>query len=892
MAIGTDTDAGMEMLGEAPFRQLADHLPALCFIADRAGRVVWCNRRWHDYTGVPLDADPELAWPGVHDPQLLPGVLKRWSEALRTGEAGEAVVAIRGTDGRYRPFLTRAEPVRDQDGGAIACWLGTMTEISEQHEAERHQRFLVGLNDALRDATDPDSVQGAVRDMLRAHLEADHVDLAKVADIGAFADVEGWAELCAARTWVKQDTQEGRSFIRVPLMRQGTIDAIFELGCDTPRAWRDADVRLVEDVAERSWTALERAAAENARRESEARQRAIVDATPECVKIVSLAGELLYMNSAGLRMIDAAPGQAADLDVISLVAPDHRAAWIRNHGRVCAGEALAWEFDVIGLQGTRRRMETHAVPLAAADGSLQQLAVTRDVTERREAEERLRESEALLAAFMEHAPVGMYLKDADGRYLMVNPEMSKVFGRPAAQVVGRTATDLFGAGEATMIAAHDRRILDTLEPHSVEEFLPQLEAYGWSLVVRFPVATPGEQPRIGGFDIDISEHKRAEAELARSREMLYQSEKLTALGSLLAGVSHELNNPLSVVLTLSQVLAAKAEGTPFAERATKIHRAATRCARIVQSFLAMARQKAPERARLDANDLARSALELTGYGLRMAGIDIVQHLDPGLPPLDCDGDQLSQVLLNLLVNAQHALEGSDGPRVLTIATSADAHRRVVTISIADNGPGVPAEIRHRIFEPYFTSKPQGVGTGIGLAFSLGIVEAHGGTLRLEDEPGGGARFVIELPAAVGVAAAEPVRTRHPHPPAAACALVIDDDAEVGDALAELLEQQGYHVKMARSGRQAQALLRRHSYDAVLSDVRMPDLDGRGLFAWLERERPECLPRLGFVTGDTLGSTASHFLAHAGRPVLEKPFDADSLRGFLSLLGSRQAEPAS
>jgi C4-dicarboxylate-specific signal transduction histidine kinase len=150
---------------------------------------------------------------------------------------------------------------------------------------------------------------------------------------------------------------------------------------------------------------------------------------------------------------------------------------------------------------------------------------------------------------------------------------------------------------------------------------------GWSLIIRFPIRGEGGD-RIGGFVIDVDEQKRAEAELARSREALYQSEKLTALGSLLAGVSHELNNPLAVVVGQSMMLEEEAEGTGLAERSAKIRRAAERCAKIVQTFLAMARQKPPAKTLVDVNAAVRGALDLTDYGLRTTGVRVETRLSP------------------------------------------------------------------------------------------------------------------------------------------------------------------------------------------------------------------------------------------------------------------------
>lgn len=1039
--------------GDLPFRQLADHLPALCFMADAKGRGIWCNRRWYDYTGVAPGADLSAAWLTLPDPAVAAEVVGRWFDCVRSRQAGEMVVPIRGTDGRYRPFLTRAEPVLHHDG-TLRCWLGTMTEIGEQQQAEQNQRFLVGLGDALRDKTDPIEILAITGEMLGTHLDVLRVGYGEVeadentvhaggrgwqrreqrprlpVDVGLDSFGRGIAEqLRRGEISVVADTMSDpavgdcigthlesaiHASITVPLVKAGRLAAFLYAHSDEARLWSEADLQLVREVAERTWSTLERANADAARRQSDAKLRdseawlrAIVETTPECVKLVAQDGSLNHMNAAGMRMMEC-DTEVIGKSIIDMIAPEYRDEWMKRHERVCAGASLTWEFDIIGLKGTRRRMETHAVPLCGSDGKMLQLSVTRDITERKAtehalaqteerfrrvietahegiwmvdergqtlfvnermasllgttqddmrgrsvpeycfsedldearlrignnlagkreqfefrfrrsdgsavpvltastplqdragkvigavgmfsdlserklAEEQLRDSQALLAAFRNNAPIGMYMKDADGRYQMVNPEMEKVFGVPAEQIVGRTAYDLFEPAEARMIAEYDRQVLESGQASSVEEFLPGHDNYAWSLVVRFPIALKDGQPtRIGGFDIDLSDLKLAEAELQQSRDALYQSEKLTALGSLLAGVSHELNNPLSIVLTLSELLEQKAAGTPLAERASKIHAAAMRCGKIVQTFLAMARQKAPVRSRVDVNDLVSDALGLADYGLRTAGVDIVRELDPVLPSIDGDPDQIAQVLVNLVVNAQQSLLDSHGERRLTVRTSTDDRRRVVRIEVEDNGPGVPSDIRRRIFDPFFTSKPQGQGTGIGLSFSLGVVEAHGGRLRLDDSLSSGARFVIEFPFAEGeLHASAASQDQQIEIGGRGRALVVDDEPDLGDALAELLIDEGYAVDVVRSGEDATGMIGAHAYDLILSDLRMPGTDGPALFDWIEDEHPHLLARLAFLTGDTLSAAAASFIDRARRPTLEKPFDRAALRRMLT-----------
>ena len=509
-------------------------------------------------------------------------------------------------------------------------------------------------------------------------------------------------------------------------------------------------------------------------------------------------------------------------------------------------------------------------------------AVGRDVTERRRADRALAESEARLAAFMRHAPIGMYVKDEAGRYLMANPEMRHVFGRPTEEVIGRTADELLDGEAAAVVAAADAEVRANRRPAQIEEHLPGLERYAWTLVVRFPIeGPPGQGLHVGGFDIDITDMKRTESELAASREALHQSEKLRSMGSLLAGVAHELNNPLAIVLIQAVMLEEDAQEDPLRQRAAKIRHAAERCARIVQTFMALARRKPLERRRVVLADVARAALEIASYALRTSDIEVALEVEPDLPPLAGDPDQLHQLVLNLLVNAQQALASRPPPRRIEVRVrrpSAD----LLALEVADNGPGVPPEHRERIFEEFFTTKPQGAGMGFGLAFSRSVAEAHRGRLVLLPE-GAGATFRMTLPIAAGRAEATAAVEPATGAPARCCALVVDDEPEIAGALAELLAADGYAVEAALSGEAARSMLAETGFDLILCDLRMPGIDGRQLFTWLQQARPELVARLAFATGDALGSEAARFLAEAGRPVLEKPFTQTALRRVVSAI---------
>jgi len=272
-----------------------------------------------------------------------------------------------------------------------------------------------------------------------------------------------------------------------------------------------------------------------------------------------------------------------------------------------------------------------------------------------------------------------------------------------------------------------------------------------------PVTGPDGAPGALGIVRDVTEERRTAAQVA-------QREKLAAMGQLVSGVAHELNNPLAGVLALSELLLAEplVAGPPdepftvdpatrreLREAASSVHREARRAARTVARLLDFARQHAPRRAAADVNRALVDALDLRRSSLRLAGVDLALDLDYELPPAWADAHQLQQVFLNLITNAEYALAGHDGARRLTLRSRPAARAggaAWIAVEVSDSGPGLAPGEELRVFEPFYTTKPEGAGTGLGLAVSAGIVREHGGELRAERGPGGGATFVVELPA--------------------------------------------------------------------------------------------------------------------------------------------------
>ena len=372
--------------------------------------------------------------------------------------------------------------------------------------------------------------------------------------------------------------------------------------------------------------------------------------------------------------------------------------------------------------------------------------------------------------------------------------------------------------------------------------------------------------------------KSLEVKVQERTEQLLQAEKLAAMGQLLASMAHELNNPLSVVNGHTFLLRRAAKDGPLADRAQKIGEAAERCTRIVNNFLALARRRPPERQQVKLDQVIQEAVELLAYELRVENVEVALNLVPDLPSLWADPHQLHQVVVNLMTNAHHAMRQTPPPRRITLTTRFDPAEWRVSLAVADTGPGISPEIRSRIFQAFFTTKPPGQGTGLGLSLCQGIVENHGGTITVQSEPGHGAVFRIELPVeSAPEGAIEEVQVAEDLPPLKGKSiLVVDDEPEIVAVLTEMLSADGQFVETAANGALALEKLRERSYDLIVSDIKMPELDGLGLWREMERRDPRLVRRIVFVTGDTLGPETKEFLKQTGAPCLAKPFIEDEV----------------
>jgi PAS domain S-box-containing protein len=526
----------------------------------------------------------------------------------------------------------------------------------------------------------------------------------------------------------------------------------------------------------------------------------------------------------------------------------------------------------------------------------------------------LDESETRYRNLFQEAPEPILISDWDGRITDANQAAMKLYGRSRQDLLSRGLEDIadMPRDERRELMSQLRRVRRGVATGRGRRadgstFPQQLE---------IAVTTVRGEERLLVQGHDLTEQERMQAELL-------QAQKMEALGQLVSGVAHELNNPLSAIVAFSQLLRTD-ERLPadMARDAELLMQEADRTRRIVQNLLEFARQRAPVRQQQSVKALVGRSLELHAYALRRGRIVVRQQIPDDLPPVDVDPGQIQQVLLNLISNAIQAIGAVAREGTLTVSAErirdAQADGDSVRLRIHDDGPGVSAKIEPRLFEPFFTTRDVGEGTGLGLSVSYGIVASHGGRLWYEPTAGPGATFVLDLPAARTVdlaaqtpAEPEPIELHRgvavtPTPaagtPAAGTSaagtsaagriLAVDDEPAMRIILERGLGRAGYEVSVAASGAEALEMLSDRDFDLMLIDHRMSGMDGTETYRRVVDLRPEMAGRAVIMSGDTHNPALRVFAAETGLRMLDKPFDVTTLVALLEeILGSAGGVPS-
>ncbi len=379
--------------------------------------------------------------------------------------------------------------------------------------------------------------------------------------------------------------------------------------------------------------------------------------------------------------------------------------------------------------------------------------------------------------------------------------------------------------------------------------------------------------------------------LKTTQAQLIQSEKLSGIGEFVAGVAHELNNPLTSVMGFSELLKKSDTNPQHLRYLEMIHKSSLRCQKIVQSLLSFARRHQPERKLSNVNELLESAVEILQYQMRTSNIGLVKHLDPTLPKVLLDPHQVQQVFINIINNARQAIEAHRPSGCVRLITERhDGHAR---ITIKDNGPGIAEANLSKVFDPFFTTKDVGNGTGLGLSLCYGIIKEHGGHINVRSKPGTGSTFIVELPLGSESPTnevTEPNDTPRPSAPDVATprregvgkrVLVIDDEEAILHMVREALTEHGYQVDLALDGETGLQRLNQTPYDLTLCDWKMPGLNGQQVYERLRISNPALSERMIFLTGDIINEKTRRFLQDYNKVCLTKPFSLNEFRSAIS-----------
>jgi len=484
--------------------------------------------------------------------------------------------------------------------------------------------------------------------------------------------------------------------------------------------------------------------------------------------------------------------------------------------------------------------------------------------------QRLSESEARYRTVLDNSPEAVLGLSREHWIATWNRGAEAIFGYSEAEIMGKPLNALFPpeAEKAFLQLA-----AEVMKKGSVRDFLLPGRARGGRLL-DLSLSWGGAQP-------DFLMNKewtvviRDVTEARKLERQIIQSEKLSAVGRLIAGIAHELNNPLQGVIGYAQFLAILAR-LKNSEDVRFVYQSAMRCRKIIENLLLFVRQGGIEKRPVCVRKMVSAALELLDYKLHKAGaVRVVSEVPQSLPSVNGDFQQLQQVLVNLVNNACDAMAGRSGPKEIHIRALAAEDR--VRLEVADNGPGIAPEHQARLFEPFFSTKDEGCGTGLGLAICRQIVADHGGTIGLSTGPGEGARFVIDLPAAAAPAKRAAKLPFFSRAPKGKAVLLVDDEPAILSLLSKVLCAEGCRVETASSLAEAVAKAGQKPFDLVVADARLGDGLGISLHEGWANHSPFPVPIFLFITGDALNIALEKAFAARSLPLLYKPVDIGVFR---------------
>jgi signal transduction histidine kinase/FixJ family two-component response regulator len=662
------------------------------------------------------------------------------------------------------------------------------------------------------------------------------------------------------------------------------------------------DMARLESYALLASSALDREVSREERTGWSESLRRIVEDSSESLLFVDEQGRLRDANRVAGALLQLGSGSLDQTRVEDLFAPASRdtvVEWreqaVRSSLHGSSAEASVAPLEAALVTGALVRLHQRSMVEAFGRDDRRWLIHLEDLTSRKAQLEQTAILESEIVGLTDSIDYGVLLLDAAGKIRVVSDRFAQIMGLQARSLLElgsiETLIDSLAGrfshpAEAT---ARWREHLHRGDEASWDEL--ELVRPSRKVVERFtrPLFDAGGA-RVGWLEVyrDITGQRLIQSKLL-------QTEKMAALGQLVSGIAHELNNPLTSIQGYAQLLVTRRSASDRNADAGRIALEAARAARIVKNLLLFSREAKTERRAVNLNEVIERTVALRAYELKIENIAVDLSFDSTMPQALADAAQLQQVVLNLIVNAEQAIQqgrqqGGAPGRILIRTRRLSGDR--IGMEISDDGPGIPPEIVSRIFDPFFTTKPVGVGTGLGLSIVYGIVQENGGEVSVESQAGHGAKLTVELPAppsaAPEFAEEEPSAGPYsvtvvplPNPSGTATRaehiLVVEDEPTVSQLISDVIVEMGHRVDMLLDSREVFDRLKDGTYDLIICDLRMPHLDGPGLYRELVRRRSPFQHKLLFVTGDTMGPRSLEFLNSNAVPYLAKPFLVEELK---------------
>jgi PAS domain S-box-containing protein len=884
---------------EQKYRAIFDGTVDSMVLWNRDLRVVDINEAFVQMTGMAREQVIGRHWSERPDADDLPQLLELIEGAL-DGRAGGATVNVARADGSRFEIELRYLPVRFGDE---AFALGVGRDVSARLESERRLRDSEeqyrAIFNASADALVLRDAEFRIVDVNATYERMSGFGRDEV--LGVDRIIANPAEVAPAIRAHHARALAGEPVeLEVPFLRRDGLRYEIELR-GMPIRHRGAPhvLYMGRDVTERK-------RAERALRDSEEQYREIFNASADALMLWNSRLQRVDVNPAHERIFGFRRDEVVGRGFEGLPYPE---AFARPRldavRRALAGDASHAELEAIRKDGTRIWTELRTIPFMQR-GERHVLQIARDITERIRAETRLRTSEEQYRAIFDASIDALILWNSRYQRVDVNPAYERIFGWARDEVIGRGVDG--PSPERDSGRRRHELVQRALDGQACSAELDALRKDGTPIRVDvhvIPFQHLGE-PHVLAIVRDITERHAAEAEREQLEAQLRQAQKMEAIGQLTGGIAHDFNNILTSVigyLVLAEERAAALGDERLPRQLAKAQLAAQRARELIAQMLAFARG---ERRVLPLAPLGQQALQLLRSTLPSSvGVDAALPDGPG-PSAEVDPVQIEQVLFNLCINARDAIGETGLIRVrLREAgggfTCASCRARVehaawVEIAVADDGCGIEPQTAERIFEPFFSTKEVGRGSGMGLAMVHGIVHDHGGHVDLQSRPGTGSTFRVLLPA-VGTAGdagrpEAPATGARPQPAAlAGRVLLVDDEAMVGEFMAELLEGWGLQVHVERAPQAALDWLAdaRHEVDLLITDQTMPQLTGLQLARRAVAQRPQ-LPVL-LYTGNADAVDPEALPRHGVRALLAKPIDPESLRALVRRLLDGRAPPA-